>query len=385
VEKGASKTAWMEGQPMTISYHEVREISPENARKLVRKVLARQSGNVAHTASILGITRATVRRARDGAMNDLSKKPKTSPKKTDFGLEKLIVKEARTTSFRYRRLTGYLQKKYSLTFSEHTIRAILRRNKVSRKKVRTKNGSVRHLYDYEHLSPFGEFQLDTKHLLDQSALPGAVYDHIMHAGLPLYEWHLMDAATRTRFLAYSYTLSAAFGFLFLVWVLSWVRTHNVRGSIRIRVDNGSEFCSGSEAKLKEWNRRLASLGAFLDPIPPGAKHLMALVENAHRNDDEDFLMVHAERCAHSYQFLSKAQGWQDTWNLYRPSYGLGMRGRTPRERLKETKSMINEHLLLFPVLLLEDVQKVIGSGQELLLDAKSGQYVYATCLWRRTI
>jgi len=365
---------------MTISYHEVREISPENARRLVRKVLAHQSGNVAHTASILGITRATVRRARDGTMKDLSTRPKSSPRRTDLGLEKLIVKEAKITSFRYRRLTGYLQRKYSLSFSEHTIRAILRRNRVPRKKVRTKNGTVRHLYDYEHLSPFSEFQLDTKHLLDQDALPGIVYDHIMHAGLPLYEWHLIDASTRTRFLAYSYTLSAAFGFLFLVLVLSWVRAHNARSPIRVRVDNGQEFCSGSEAKLKEWNRRLAAFTTVLDPIPPGAKHLMALVENAHRNDDEDFLMVHAERCAHTYQFLSKAQGWQDTWNLARPSYGLGMKGRTPRERLKGTKSMINEHIFLFPVLLLEDVEKVVGSGQELLLDTKSGQYVYTTCL-----
>ncbi len=364
---------------MTISYHEVRRISPENARELARKVLEHQAGNVTKTASILGITRATVRRARDGEVKDLSKRPNTSPRKTDFGLEKLIVKEARITSFRYRRLTGHLQKKYSLTFSEHTVRAILRRNRVVRRTVRTKNGSVRHLYDYEHLPPFCEFQLDTKHLLDQNALPGPVYDHMMHAHLPLYEWHLMDAATRTRFLAYSYTLSAAFGFLFIVLALSWVRTHNVRRSITIRVDNGVEFCSGSEAKLKEWNRRLAAFTTVLNPIPPGAKHLMALVENAHRNDDEDFLMVHAERCAHSYQFLSKAQAWQDTWNLYRPSYGIAMRGRTPREKLKDTKSMINEHIFLFPVLLLEDVEKVAGSGYELLLDAKSGQYVYTTC------
>jgi len=140
-----------------------------------------------------------------------------------------------------------------------------------------------------------------------------------------------------------------------------------------------EFCSGSQAKLDDWNARLSSLDASLDPIPPRAKHLQGLVENAHRTDDEYFLMVHAERCNHTYQFLSKAQGWQDTWNLYRPSYGLGMKGRTPREKLRDSNSFIHEHVLLFPVLLLEDLHKATGSGQQLLLDAKGGQYVYTTC------
>jgi hypothetical protein len=41
--------------------------------------------------------------------------------------------------------------------------------------------------------------------------------------------------------------------------------------------------------------------------------------------------------------------------------------------------MINDHLLLFPVVLMEDLQKVAGSGKELFLQTKSGQYVYSTC------
>ena len=361
-----------------ILYHEARKISPEKARELIRKVLSTQQGNVTRTARILEISRATVRRARDGAPGDSSRRPHSSPRKTEERLEGLIVREGELTSFRYRRLTKHLAMKFGLIVSEHTVRAILRRNRVARKARRSKSGSIRHLYDYEHLVPFTEFQLDTKHLLDQKALPRPVYDHMMHTGLPLFEWHLMDASTRIRFLAYSHTLSAAFGFLFLVIVLSWLKAHNVRSPMRIRVDNGAEFCSGSQAKLRDWNERLAALGAVLDPIPPGASHLQGLVENAHRIDDECFLIVHAERCAHTYQFLSKAQRWQDTWNFFRPSFGLGMRGRTPKEKLRDAGT-IHEHVLLFPVVLLEDLQKVVGSGYELLLGAKGGQYVYDTC------
>jgi hypothetical protein len=41
--------------------------------------------------------------------------------------------------------------------------------------------------------------------------------------------------------------------------------------------------------------------------------------------------------------------------------------------------MIHDHVLLFPVVLMEDLQKVVGSGKELLMQTKSGQYVYSTC------
>lgn len=218
-------------------YHDLRILAPSKAREVVRKVLVHTNGNVAKTARILGISRPTVRRARDGILDDCSRRPKTSPRKTSPDLERLIVGEAKRTHFRYRRLTAYLHTKYHLVFSEHTTRAILKRNHVARQTRKTKSGSVRHLYDYEHLPPFTEFQLDTKHLLDQHALPSDVYDHMMERGLPCYEWHLMEMATRSRFTAYSYTLHATFGFSFITLVLLWLRTHNVRSLIRIQLDN----------------------------------------------------------------------------------------------------------------------------------------------------
>ena len=98
-------TSWMEGQPM-ITYHELREISPEKARELVRKVLAKQGGDVSKTARILNISRPTVRRARDGALEDKSRRPLHSPSKTASHFEELIVQEGKRTGFRYRRLPG---------------------------------------------------------------------------------------------------------------------------------------------------------------------------------------------------------------------------------------------------------------------------------------
>ena len=85
--------------------------------------------------------------------------------------------------------------------------------------------------------PFQQMQLDTKHILDKDALPAEVYAHIQHHNLPLFEWNIIDVATRIRFTAYSHELSAVFASMFLSLILLWLRAHNVRGSLRIRLDN----------------------------------------------------------------------------------------------------------------------------------------------------
>lgn len=364
---------------MSILYHELREIETSKARELVRKVLAKNNGNVSETARILGISRNTVRRARDGSLEDLSRRPHHSPNKTEHSLEELIAKESKRTGFRYRRLASYMYGKYSLKISEDTIKAILRRNRVKKKTRRSYNGKQRSLYDYEVLMPFSEFQLDTKHLLDKSALPKEVYEHIKDYNLPLYEWNLMDIGTRTRFTAYSYELSSVFGLMFIVFAVLWLRAHNVRGIIKIRMDNGMEFCGGSERKLRQWNMILSLLGVRLEAIPLGAKHLMAVVENSHRDDDEYFLMIHAERCNNTKTFLYKAQQWQDTWNFYKPSHGKGMNGLTPYRKLKKSKSTINSHVLRFPVVLMEDLLKAAGIIT-MFLKLQTGKYVPTKCL-----
>ena len=320
-------------QVMSISYHELRDISKQKARQIVRKVLENNEGNVSKTARILGIARKTVRRARDGSLEDQSRRPKRIPRKIEQHFEDLIAVEGRMTGYGAQRLTGYLFQKYGHELSMYTVKKVLRRNNVVKKRVRTKGGTRRHLYDYEHLEPFREFQLDTKHILDKRALPAAVYEHIQKQNLPKYEWNMVDVGTRTRFTAYSHRLSSVYGFSFVVMVLLWLRGHNVRGEINIRVDNGVEFCGGSEQKLEEWNSLLGLLGAELKPIPPGAKHLQAIVENSHRKDDESFLAIHPSRCKDTPRFMYKAQRWQDTWNTARISYGIGMKQRTPLQKL----------------------------------------------------
>ena len=74
-------------------YHEIRKIEPSKARKLIR--LESNNGNVSKTARILNISRHTVRRARDGPLEDMSRRPKTTPNRIDQALESLVVEEAK--------------------------------------------------------------------------------------------------------------------------------------------------------------------------------------------------------------------------------------------------------------------------------------------------
>jgi len=57
---------------------------------------------------------------------------------------------------------------------------------------------------------FGDLTLDWW-ILDKKGLPGEVYEHIKGHGLPIYQWTLIDVATRARFLAYSWELSGPLG------------------------------------------------------------------------------------------------------------------------------------------------------------------------------
>ena len=95
--------------------------------------------------------------------------------------------------------------KYTLRISSNTIKAILRRHGIRRKKRKVR----------ENLLPFEQMQVDTKYILDQDSLPREIYEHIKRfiSGVSV------DVATRANFMALSYELSSFFGAVFLTLVL----------------------------------------------------------------------------------------------------------------------------------------------------------------------
>ena len=56
---------------MSSLYHKIKmELGAKAARVLAREILERNNGDVSKTAEILGVSRLTVRRARDGNLDD---------------------------------------------------------------------------------------------------------------------------------------------------------------------------------------------------------------------------------------------------------------------------------------------------------------------------
>jgi len=56
------------------------------------------------------------------------------------------------------------------------------------------------------------------------------------------------------------------------------------------------FCEPSPKKQREWKEALRLFGSEIEPVRKGMRPLQALIERAHRLDDEEFYLIHAERC-----------------------------------------------------------------------------------------
>lgn len=174
------------------------------------------------------------------------------------------------------------------TYTLGKIKGVYKRNNLTLKKIRSANGERRTLYDYAAIGAFERMQYDTKTVPDKHALPRSIYEQFKHnAELPKYQWTVMDAKTKVRFNAWSYSLSSFFGQKFLELVIVWLRAHGVEGKISVQTDRGGEFFSGSLRKQCEWNTHFSRYHVQVYDTK-GAKWKQNLVERSHRIDDEEF-------------------------------------------------------------------------------------------------
>ena len=336
-------------------YHRLRDNQgAEAARELVRTVLEERRGNITETAQILGITRPTVRRARDGDISDRDKTPINQPTKTADDFEELVLAARKETGYGRKRLDRHLKQTIGLGLGADTIGNILSRHPVQ-KQVYTRPAVSKPLYDYEALLPFEEIQIDTKYIEDYAALGKAVFN-LRRYHLPLYQWTVIDAKTKLKFLAYSYTLSSQYGIWLMQLVVFWLRAHGIINDIHFQADNGgADFAGGSKKKEEVWNKILAANGASFTSIPAGKKYLQGIVERTHRTDDEEFYRPHLARIESREDFLIKAQRWQDTFNVLRQHWGRGMNGKTPLTKLKDCHVLGAEKLVAFPVVIIDEI------------------------------
>lgn len=286
-----------------------------------------------------------------------SRKPQTNCRQADEETVRTILKIHGDKKWGFKRLYKHLKiagvnvKPFSLG----KIKGVYKRNKLKAGKVRTKNGERRNLYNYGEIGAFEQMQYDTKEILDQHALPKEIYSKFLSKklNLPKFQWTIVDAKTKTRFLTWSYQLNSIYGLRFLQIVILWLRAHGIQGKITVREDGGKEFFSASERKLAEWNEELRSLNAGAE-WTGGAKWKNNLVERTHRIDDEEFYCPRGQHINCKTDFLIEGQYWNFYYNN-RSSDGIGMEGMSPQEKLYSLGIYNAENICRFPILILDEL------------------------------
>jgi hypothetical protein len=273
----------------------------------------------------------------------------------DSDEEKLIIEKFEDKKWgpkrMYRNLArqGFDMNIYSLG----KIKGVHKRNEFKTRKIRTFNGERRSLYNYDEIEAFEYLQYDTKTIADKHALPKDIYDKFKYGEqLPKIQWTIIDAKTKTRFLAWSYNRSSTFGLKFLLFVISWLRSHGIRTKINIQVDMGMEFYSGSKIKQEIWNEELEKYNAYAYDTE-GVKWKQNIVERSHRVDDEEFYCPRGEKINDKTEFMIEGQFWIIYYN-HRPSYSIGLNGISPKEKMEKLGIYNAEKIANFPCLILED-------------------------------
>ena len=259
---------------------------------------------------------------------------------------------------------------FSLTkLTKRQIRGIYSRYELRSQKVVAVGGKTVSLYDYAALAAFEQMHYDVKILADQKSLPRQVYDNLLNKEIPRYQWTLIDAKTKFRFVAYSHNVYAEFGLKFLLFALLYIRFvfNNWSTHISVGMDNGAEFCSGSKEKLAIWNSILKNLSAQAYQYNPYFDVRKNIVERSHRTDDSHFLVPRGDLLTNKEVFLREATDFYHYYNFQKHHTGENMFDRTPYEALRDTGLSNPERLVAFPVMIIEQNIKTIRKTTDFLL------------------
>jgi len=348
-----------------LAYREVYAMDRVEARKHLVQTY-RETGSISKTARLWHtsrqVVRKWVRRAEKGgeeALQDRSRRPRSSPRQTDSATEELVVQARQETGYGRQRLAWYLQKRYGLRLSPYTIRHILRRHGLTQPKKQGRKPFYPAFWAWEVEAPFTLLQADLKDILDKGALGTRLWDHIRKHRLPRYQWTVCESRSRLRFLAYSHKKTPTNGLTFLSLVLCWLRLHGVETPVTFQTDWGEEFGGDNPHRIRTLEKRfLEPLQGSLCRYPKGRKQYNGRVERSHRADDEEFYRPYLLHIHTTGQLLAAAARWVYFYNVLRPHFGYDMKGKPPLtflRRLEEVGYDGPDTIALFPPILLDGI------------------------------
>lgn len=304
-----------------------------------------------------------------GRLLNTKRIPKSNKRQADKTAEEKIKELFTEKKIRVgaKRMRTFLKRRYQnstevneielLNLTAGQMKGIYKRHQFRVQKVRSSNGERRTLYDYRALGYFERLHYDVKHILDKHALPEEIYEFLSKKEIPKYEWNIIDAKSRFRFMAYSYELSAEFGLYFLLFVIQYLRSilHNLEQEMVFGFDNGAEFCSGSSRKEMDWNRIVSAMNARIYSYEPRFDIRKNLIERSHLSDDEELYISRGVFMKTKKAFLKEVNDYAHYWNYERSHSGIEMNDHTPYEVVRQSKLLGTDKLLAFPTLILDDV------------------------------
>jgi hypothetical protein len=293
-----------------------------------------------------------------GFLISKSRRPKLLRWTANESIKKIVLNEFKALWYWYRRMRNHLIQKWTLKneVKEWIIKWIYKRNNLKVRKVRAKNWEVKHLYNYDEISSFEYLHYDVKHILDHWALPDEIYNKFeKNDEIPKYQWTIIDAKSRFRFLAYSHHINSTMWLELLKFVLMFIRNQHISCKIHVWFDWWSEFCRASPEKLAQRQEILDPLNCKVYQYDWPKDARKNLVERSHKTDDEEFYIPRWYHINNRASFLKEAYHRFMHYNYTRIHTGICMNNHTPFGKLCSTWHRRTDWFKRFPVMILEEV------------------------------
>jgi len=274
------------------------------------------------------------------ALDDLSRRPLSSPRAISDGLAKEIV----ALKGVYKRL-GADQVKIleNLSVSGKTIRKIWRKNGISSRKRRKKHVTKQNLREIKkQFALFERSCEDTKDLVD---IP-EYWAQMMDNGLPKVQYTFREVSCGVQFLGFANERSLMHAMIFTEYINEHLKRYDliVENGIR-QTDNGSEYIGAWSAKNPSaYTLAIESEKLVHGTIPPGAHRFQSDVETVHNLIEVEFYEI--EDFSDRPDFMEKAHTYQLFFNLERPN--TYKENKSPWQLAKEKRPDLPKEALMLP-------------------------------------
>ena len=282
-------------------------------------------------------------------MEDLSRKPKNSPRKIPDELYKKIIK----TKKKYKRV-GAEQIKFleDIDVSTETMRRVWRKEGINNRR-RRKHETKQNLREVKkELAFMGMVCEDTKDLTDiPEYLPA-----IVKKNTPSCEYTFRDVTTGMVYLGFANEKSLAHSTLFAEYMNYNLSVNNVNLSDTVRqTDNGSEYIGSWNAKsTSSYTKMIENIkGQTHRRIPPRKHRYQADVETFHDIVEREFLEI--EKFKNRSDFMRKVYTYQLYFNLQR--INTYKEKKTPYQLAKEKVKDLDVKVAMIPPVDLDALMK----------------------------